>query len=175
MIVALDSKELVYSGRIDMTNPEEPELIFPASSLNFRFYGRKAVLFVKNRKACWDNYLGAIVDGVQKCWKLNDSGVTEVVLLEEEDDREHEVLVFKRQDSCHEMVLHKLLLSTGSRLLKALPKPERRIEVYGDSVSAGEVSEAVEYVGKEDPEHPAGKRHRLGGTASISRYGIHVG
>ncbi len=153
MIVALDSKELVYSGRIDMTNPEEPELIFPASSLNFRFHGKKAVLFVKNRKACWDNYLGAIVDGVQKCWKLNDSGVTEVVLLEEEDDREHEVLVFKRQDSCHEMVLHKLLLSTGSRLLKALPKPERRMEVYGDSVSAGEVSEAVEYVGKEDPEH----------------------
>lgn len=28
MIVALDSKELVYSGRIDMTNPEEPEFIF---------------------------------------------------------------------------------------------------------------------------------------------------
>ena len=31
--------------------------------------------------------------------------------------------------------------------------PERRIEVYGDSVSAGEVSEAVDYTGKEDPEH----------------------
>ena len=27
------------------------------------------------------------------------------------------------------------------------------MEVYGDSVSAGEVSEAVDYVGKEDPEH----------------------
>ncbi len=37
-------------------------------------------------------------------------------------------------------------------LLPCLPKPERRIEVYGDSVSAGEVSEAVEYVGKPDPE-----------------------
>lgn len=33
------------------------------------------------------------------------------------------------------------------------PLPERKIEVYGDSVSAGEVSEAVDYTGKEDPEH----------------------
>lgn len=33
------------------------------------------------------------------------------------------------------------------------PLPERRMEVYGDSVSAGEVSEAVDYRGKEDPEH----------------------
>ena len=31
--------------------------------------------------------------------------------------------------------------------------PPRRIEVYGDSVSAGEVSEAVDYVAKSDPEH----------------------
>ena len=33
------------------------------------------------------------------------------------------------------------------------PKPELKIEVYGDSVSAGEVSEAVAYTGKEDPQH----------------------
>ena len=32
------------------------------------------------------------------------------------------------------------------------PLPERKIEVYGDSVSAGEVSEAVDYTGEEDPE-----------------------
>ena len=153
MIVALDRKELVYSGRIDMTDPQRPGFIFPASSLNFRFHGKKAVLFVENRRACWDNFAGAIVDGVQKCWKLNNEGETEIILLEEEEDREHEVLFFKRQDSCHEMVLNKLLLSDSSKLLGALPKPARRMEVYGDSVSAGEVSEAVEYVGKEDPEH----------------------
>lgn len=35
-------------------------------------------------------------------------------------------------------------------------KTDKRIEVYGDSVSAGEVSEAVDFVGKEDPEHEGG-------------------
>ena len=51
------------------------------------------------------------------------------------------------------MVLEALELSRGSVLLPPPEKPNRRIEVYGNSVSAGEVSEAVDYVGKEDPEH----------------------
>ncbi len=33
----------------------------------------------------------------------------------------------------------------------SLVRPVRRIEVYGDSVSAGEVSEATAYAGKADP------------------------
>lgn len=153
MRVALNSKELVYTGRIDWENPEKPEFIFPASSLHFHFHGKKAVLALENKIACWDSYLGAIIDGTQKKWKLNPEGETEIVLLEEEEDKEHEVLVFKRQDSCHVMTLCFLELSSGSHLLPPAARPERRIEVYGDSVSAGEVSEAVEYVGKEDPEH----------------------
>ena len=153
MRVALNSKELVYTGRIDWENPEKPEFIFPASSLSFRFRGKKAVLALENKIACWDSYLGAIIDGTQKKWKLNPEGETEIVLLEEEEEREHEVLIFKRQDSCHEMIFCSLEFSDGSSLLEPAARPKRRIEVYGDSVSAGEVSEAVEYVGKEDPEH----------------------
>ena len=34
--------------------------------------------------------------------------------------------------------------------------PKRKMEVYGDSVSAGEVSEAIDHTGKEDPEHQGG-------------------
>lgn len=41
-------------------------------------------------------------------------------------------------------------------------RSDRRTEVYGDSVSAGEVSEAVDYVGRENPKHQGGysNRHR---------------
>lgn len=153
MIIALNEKKILYSGRIDMTNPRKPELIFPASSVSFRFYGKRASLTIENKKACWNNYVGAFVDGRQKCWRLNDEGKTEIVLLEEEKEKEHEILFFKRQDSCHEMILCSLELSDGSRLLEAGEKPRRRIEVYGDSVSAGEVSEASECAGRPDPEH----------------------
>lgn len=41
-------------------------------------------------------------------------------------------------------------MDDGADLLPPEPKPARRMEVFGDSVSCGEVSEAVDYVGKED-------------------------
>ena len=153
MEINLSRKELSYSGRIDMRNPAKPEFVFPASSLAFRFIGRAATLRVTNRCDYWKNVLGAIVDGVQKRFDLNREGETVVWLLEESEDGEHSIMVFKRMDSCHELVLESLELSEGSRLLPPPEKPKRRIEIYGDSVSAGEVSEAVQYVGKEDPVH----------------------
>lgn len=151
--IELDSKELIYCGRIDQRNPKKPEFIFPASSVHFCFRGSKAVLTVENRNIYWDNYAGAIVDGVQKKWLLKKEGKTQIMLVDEKEERNHEILFFKRQDGCHEMVLCALELSEGGRLLSPPPTPKRKIEVYGDSVSAGEVSEAVEYTGREDPVH----------------------
>lgn len=153
MLVKLNDSNLTYTGRIDRSNPYHPEFIYPATSLGFRFLGKRAVLQVENRKVCWDNYVGAIIDGKQKCWKLKEEGITEIVLVDDSEDAKHEILFFKRQDGSHEMILHELRLSEGSVLLEAPSRPERRIEVYGDSVSAGEVSEAVDYTGMPDPVH----------------------
>lgn len=153
MQIKLNAQELSYTGRIDWSDELHPEFVYPATSLQFRFYGKKAVLTVENFKVCYDNYVGAVIDGVQHCFKLNDSGSTELVLLDEAEEGEHDVLFFKRQDCCHELRLLCLELSEGSILREAVKKPVRRMEVYGDSVSAGEVSEALEYIKKPDPVH----------------------
>lgn len=153
MLIALDSGELVYSGRIDFHDPKHPEWIFPATALHFRFYGKGASLWVTNRNDYWKNTLGAIVDGAQLRFDLNNDGETELRLVDEASDSGHDVLVFKRMDGCHEVVLERLALSEGSRLLPAPGRPRRRIEVYGDSVSAGELSEAVHRTGMTDPPH----------------------
>lgn len=47
-------------------------------------------------------------------------------------------------------------IEDGAKLLKLPDAPTKKIEVYGDSVSAGEVTEAVDYTGKTDPEHQGG-------------------
>lgn len=44
MMISLDDKRLIYSGRIDSRDAKRPEFVFPATSLHFRFYGKKAVL-----------------------------------------------------------------------------------------------------------------------------------
>lgn len=154
--VSFGDDRLLYSGRIDWENPEKPEFIFPASSLTFWFYGNGAVLEVENTPVFWNNYLGAWIDGKEKKWKLNPEGRTRIVLVDAEKEKKktgHKVLIFKRQDCCHTFALCLLELSEGGFLLEAVEKPVRRMEVYGDSVSAGEVSEALDNVGKPDPEH----------------------
>lgn len=73
--------------------------------------------------------------------------------VRDSDETVHEVLLFKRQDSCHMVQIHGFIGSSDTELLPCTPLSPRRIEVYGDSVSAGEVSEAVDYCGQPDPVH----------------------
>ena len=56
-------------------------------------------------------------------------------------------------DSCHIVTLLGFELGSDAKVLTPAPLPSRKIEVFGDSVSCGEVSEAVDYAGKPDPEH----------------------
>lgn len=149
-----DHEKLQYSGRIDWQDPKGPVFVFPCTSVRMRFTGETLNITVKNQKAYWENYLGCILDGEQTklCLPDHGEGVIEIP-VKPADGGVHEVLLFKRQDACHEVTFLGFELADGAEILDPPQRPERRIEVYGDSVSAGEVSEAVEYTGKADPEH----------------------
>lgn len=154
MRIEADHEKLQYCGRIDWTNPKEPIFVYPCTSVGMRFTGNVLKIHVKNRNAYWDNFLGCVIDGEQMPLALPKEG--EVILnvpMEKNETGEHEVLLFKRQDSCHELTILGFEIGEGGQLLNMPEKPKRRMEVYGDSVSAGEVSEAVDYVAKPDPEH----------------------
>ncbi len=152
MRIQPDNPLLVYSGRIDWSRSNAPVFVFPCTSVSARFTGRVLKVHVENRHAYWENYLGYLLDGKQSVLLLPENGTAENE-IPIESDGEHELLLFKRQDSCHELAFLGLEIGEGERLLPARENPKRKLEVYGDSVSAGEVSEAVDYVGKEDPVH----------------------
>lgn len=154
MKIKVNNDKLQYCGRIDWSNPEAPVFVFPCTSLGMRFTGNTLKIHVRNKHAYWDNYLGCVIDGEQMAIALPEEGDTVLNIPIQEKSKEfHDVLFFKRQDSCHELTVLGLEIGDGEELLPMPAKPERKIEVYGDSVSAGEVSEAVEFVGKTDPEH----------------------
>lgn len=149
-----DDKYLQYSGRIDKTEKEAYCFVFPYSSVLFRAKTSKLSIVVENVHAYWENSIGYLIDGKQDFVKLsNDVGEQRLLLMDETDGREHEITIFKRQDGCHYFRLKAVVIDEAGCLLPPKELPKRRIEVYGDSVSAGEVSEAVEYAGKEDPVH----------------------
>ena len=153
-------KYLQYSGRIDWTDENAPVFVFPCTSVRMRFTGETLKVCVRNKKAYWENYLGCILDGEQTKLLLPDDGegvididVEQITKGKDTEGQSHEVLLFKRQDACHEVTFLGFEIGDGEEVLELPPKSQRRIEVYGDSVSAGEVSEAVDYTGRPDPEH----------------------
>ena len=153
MLIKPNDQHLQYSGRIDWTDAEVPVLVYPCSYIKMKFIGTYVKAVVENRKSYWSSYLGFFIDGEQKCVKLADSGKETITLADGLKDVEHELMLFKRMDSCHTFTFYGFEVDEGAVLGEVGPKPVRRIEVYGDSVSAGEVSEAIDYVGQSDPEH----------------------
>lgn len=153
MIVTPDNKMLQYSGRIDFEDVMVPELVYPCSYIKMNFTGSFVKAIVSNNHSCWDNYLGYIIDDKQEKIQLQVTGKETIVIAEGLENKQHELIFFKRMDSCHTFKFYGFEIDDNAKLFPTVEPYKRCIEVYGDSVSAGEVSEAVAYVGQEDPKH----------------------
>ena len=66
------------------------------------------------------------------------------------------MILYKCQDASHYLDFLGLLIDRSAHMLPAPKRPSRRMECYGDSVSAGEVCEALDCIGRADPENHEG-------------------
>lgn len=148
--------ELVYCGRIDDTDPDAPVFVMPGSFVRVSFSGSSWIrAVVVNRRRWNDSWVGALVDQSQCKVKIEkELEPVELTLAENLDkDQIHDVTFFKRMDQCHEYAFLGFLVEHGTRVEKSRRLPRKKIEFYGDSVTAGEVAEALDYVRQPDPPH----------------------
>ncbi len=149
-----DHEYLQYTGRIDFENYEEPIFVFPYSGIKMNFEGTSLHIALKNNHAYEENYLGYIIDGEQnKILLPNHNEEVILSLAENLEDKKHEVFVFKRQAACHEFTFLGFEIAERGNIVKPGPIQRKCMEFYGDSVTTGEVAEALEYIKKEDPVH----------------------
>ena len=141
-------ERLRYTGRIGAA-AEAPFLIFPCTSVQMKLTGRTLKVALDNHHSYFENRLGVIVNGEQTAILL-DNGEQVIDLSHLLTADVNDVLLFKRQDCCHAMTIHGFIVA--GELLALPPRPARRMEVYGDSVSAGEVSEAEFACAQPDPQ-----------------------
>jgi hypothetical protein len=146
-------ERLQYCGRMDFDYEGGPLWVYPCSYVKLRFTGKSIKAVFANHKGYWNSEIGWILDGQEGQCRLSDTGVTVVEVANNLQEGEHELVLYKRMDACHMLIFHGFIVDAEFELLEPPVRPARRIEVYGDSVSAGEVSEAVEYCGQPDPEH----------------------
>ena len=156
--IKLDNKCLQYCGRIDKIDKRTYCFVYPYSSVTLRARTTSIAIVIENMHEYWEHSLGYVIDGVQGSVNIgNDSQEQYIVIQDNMEDKVHDIIIFKRQDSCHQFYLREILMDAAGELLEPPAMPKRRMEVYGDSVSAGEVAEAVDYVGMIDPEDHNGR------------------
>ena len=149
--ISWQEPKLQYCGRIDRDREDGALMVYPASFVQIRFTGSSIRAVFTNIRAYWRSCMGWILDGQQYRGDLADEGETVLTLGENLGEGVHELCLFKRMDSCHMALFHGFLLAQDGQLLEPSPLSRRRIEVFGDSVSAGEVSAEVDYCGQPDP------------------------
>lgn len=152
MTIRSDDKKLSYQGRIKLT-PDCAVMYYPGSSVTMRVKAKK-ISFTLNERRYWGTLsLGLIIDGeLSKPFALDKENVgKDTEYSVDLDGGEHTVTVYKMHGANHILTFKDF--SADGELLDPPEKPKLKLEVFGDSVSAGEVTMAVDYVGKSDPEN----------------------
>lgn len=153
-LIEADNINYQYMGRIDFEEPKAPTIIYAGSMIKVKFTGKSLKIAIKNYHNCYENAIGFIIDGEIKGKVVIGEHNKDIVIdiAENLEDKLHDLILYKRSDSAHYFDFYGIILDKEAYIESPKAKSNRRIECFGDSVSAGEVSEAIEYVGKVDPE-----------------------
>lgn len=148
-----NDKRLSYEGRIALSE-EGAVMYYPGSSVTMRVNAEN-IGFILNERRSWGTLsVGLIVDGEpQKPIRLEKENIgKDTEYSFDLSGGEHIVTVYKVHAGGNHILTFKGFELDGE-LLDAPEKPKLKLEVFGDSVCAGEVTMAVDNVGKSDPEN----------------------
>ncbi len=152
-LIEADSGCFKYMGRIDFSDKKRPVLVWPATTIEVNFTGTSLGVVLKNIDFQEYTYFGAIIDGVQQKWRMKNGREDELyVLAENLPEGNHTLTLIKRMAAAHYVEFSGIVVDEGAEVTLPEHKYERKVEIYGDSVSAGEVSEALYYEGHCDPD-----------------------
>lgn len=147
-----DNPAFSYIGRVGSVN-EGALFIYAGSAVKCRFTGTSAAVLLKNIPMGDYSAIGAVIDGVQyKIELINKEAEQFHIIAQNLPGGEHELCIFKRQAAAHYFIFSGLMTDENAVLLKVNDNFTYKIEVFGDSVSAGEVCESVYYEAHADPD-----------------------
>jgi len=138
--VAPDDPRIRYEGRFDLRDGAGPRCAWPASAVTVRFEG--AALNVNLSDTSSDEY-EIVVDGRPSAVLVTRGGTHRYGVFRGMADAPHTLTLVKRTEAFFgTMQFLGLQVARGGRLLAPPPRPMRRLEVIGDSISCGYGNEA---------------------------------
>jgi lysophospholipase L1-like esterase len=135
--VPFSQKEISYMGRIENINDQYLEIYWPGTSATFNFKGTEVKAILKNRMG--NTYFYAILDGDDQHAKkiVPDTTIFAYVLATGLPNKKHTVQLFKLTDNTTNTSFYGFELNEGAQVLKADCPQKRKIEFYGNSITAG--------------------------------------
>lgn len=156
-IITCDNSAFSFMGRIDFSEPKAPLFTYAGCMATVGFTGKEAGMLIKPVMFYEKSWIGAIVDGIQYTFEITKSDEPVYIpIVDNLEEGEHTLTIFKRTAGSHYFNLCGVVLANGENVLPVTKNYNMNIEVYGDSVSAGEVVEAVYFEGHCDPENHEG-------------------
>lgn len=141
--IAPDHRHLQYTGRVDFSKPAAPVLSFPGTSIAGNFTGTSFSVRFEDEKG--KNFYNVFLDGdtSRPVILQLDKGSKTYLVANGLKPGTHRFLITKRTEGEEgATVFQGLELDDKSDLAPPPPRPKRRIEFFGDSITSGMGNEA---------------------------------
>ena len=137
IFVPFNQKNINYMGRVEQVGNQYAKIFWPGTSVTINFKGTEIKAILKNGNE--PAYFYAIVDGNEnEALKINaDTLKSTIVLASGLKNTSHSVQLFKLSNNTSYTNFYGFELRDGSGILAATPKPKRKIEFFGNSITAG--------------------------------------
>jgi hypothetical protein len=148
--IAADDPKLQYTGRIDFSRPAAPVISWPETSIAGNFSGTTLAVRLDDHDG--KNFFNVFIDGDQDHPLIlqAERGPRTYPVAEHLAPGGHSFLITKRTEGEEgATVFRGLELSDDGGLLDPSPRPARRIEFFGDSITSGMGDEAPD-TGRDD-------------------------
>jgi Carbohydrate esterase 2 N-terminal/GDSL-like Lipase/Acylhydrolase family len=138
-----DDPNILYSGRIDFTDPTKPEFSASGVVIRANFHGDGLTIKIDDSRENGNpNYYDVIVDNLPPVKIKPTLIATKYPVAIQLEDTDHTVVVSKRTESSSGYSHFLGFTFNGKVLPKPLP-PTHKLEIIGDSITAGAGMEAV--------------------------------
>ena len=132
--IAPDNPGIIYTGRIDFRDPKAPSFAFPGISIQADFQGTGIDVSLSGSDD--QNYFNVSIDGAKTLVIQTVKGPKRYSIARKLTPGQHTIQLFKRTENSHAAFLG-FRLDAGMTLLAPKQLYERKIEIYGDSITAG--------------------------------------
>jgi hypothetical protein len=151
LVISYRNPQIGYSGRIDTSRIEGADLYWSGTSVRLNFEGKSIKALLEDERG--DNYYNVIIDDSIIMMLRPGTMRKYIQLASELGMGKHSVLIFKRTEwDRGKTTFYGFQISGNGKLLPKSPPKKRKIEFYGNSITAGYAVEDTS--GRDSPEGP---------------------